>query len=171
MSSHSTMEREQLTRAFEERSEWFTAFMGATTQKLVTVGYVLQTLGQEYTPTLRRLQGKDAATNIVGGGSGEAELQIIKGLKQFGVGNINIYYEDPSKEMHHMFRSHAESIGLEGQLKGCSSLPLESAGYKAPKNDLTFGFHMLYYVKGWENPLNPENPLKKINDSLSPEGL
>jgi len=166
--SEPTGNRESLGVMFQDKPEWFLAFLNATQQKLVQVGHILETMSSSHLRTVERLRSGNGRVSIYGGGTGISEIQAVAALSGGQLGLL--HYEDPSLEVAHMFRRNMLKHNLDIPVD-MSLLPLEHPDYSPPEEtDFSLAMHMLYYVQGWRSTDDLQNPLRKMYNSLSDDG-
>lgn len=100
---------------------------------------------------------------IIGGGSGEGDLSIIKNLN-----SGKIYYVDTSIFMFYFFLRNLEKTKVKG-LSKADIKEFESEDYLPPKVDLILCINSIYFLNGWKEN-NLKNPLLKIFSSLKENG-
>ncbi len=160
--------KEKMGAMFQHKPEWFLEFLRQTNQKRVLVANISDTIMQQY-PALRdTLRTGKADISILGGGTAEPELAILKYLAP---SVSRLHYEDPSTEMEELFRKNLTTSAFASGEVDASQQKLEDADYQIPPSDLIVASHMFYYVSSWRDPANTENPLRKMHSALKGGGV
>ena len=153
-------------RFFADRNVVFRNYLLSTDQKVRTAEHISTHLKFV-------LPRKSSVTvNIIGGGSGEAEIPIINELISSWGPDVNIEHVEPSKIMSKTFSKRLSEIGLSNKISLYKTVntKYESPKYQPPQSDLILVINSIYFLDGW-NKLNVINPLVKIYSSLNPSGI
>lgn len=144
---------------FGKNKIYYSTFLHQTNQKKIASKYISKKLSSTSLSASRIL--------CIGGGSGEADLNIIHNLHNK---NLVIDYIDPFPKMKTEFIARAKSIGLAKNLGNLKTGKFEYANYFPPKSDVILGINSFYFIDGWKKK-KKDNPLLKLYDALVPGGV
>lgn len=140
---------------FEKDKKVYFNYLSANDKVEIFSNHIPKKINQKYA-------GKKLRILCIGGGSGKADLNIIKKLK---VKDLVINYIDPSKSMKNFFVKEAAKLGLENRLRRVDLSKFEEDAYKPPKADLILCVSSVYFLEGWR-VVSKKNPLLKIYNNL-----
>lgn len=104
------MKGKEMGAMFQHRPEWFLEFLRKTTQKKILIERVCSTILHRYPRLAEKFTRGDATVAILGGGTSEAELAI---LKRLSTTLKHLHYEDPSPEMESRFLANVFAHQLQ----------------------------------------------------------
>jgi adenine phosphoribosyltransferase len=145
---------------FSKNKVFYSIFLHNTDQKEVASRYISLNLANKNRNKILRFL-------CIGGGSGDADLSIIKKLKNR---NIIIDYVDPSKEMSDEFIRKSKKLKLNRYLGNINIDKFESDTYLPNKADIIFCINSLYFIDNWKKNAKC-NSLMKLYDNLNENGL
>jgi hypothetical protein len=148
--------------AFQDRKEWFLAFLRNTDQKEQQKKGTLEILQTLYPHVWERIQDRNYpfVSLFVGAGSGGVEIPLIEEFKKERGGDFSVFCEDVSFQMKEEFFANAGPI--QKQIEEYSLLPFEDENYLPPQADFAIASHVWYFIKNWKGVENEKNSLVKF---------
>ena len=150
--------------AFQDRKEWFAAFLKNTDQKETQKKGTLLVLQTVFPSLWERIQNpRYPFTSIfVGAGSGGMEIPLMKEIGKIrGEPSFTVFCEDPSSEMRDLFFLNADSE-IQKQVAEYNLLPFEEETYQPPQADFVLASHVWYFIKNWKGVEKERNALVKF---------
>lgn len=145
---------------FSKNKNHYYNFLKKTNQKEVASRYISIKLNKAN-------EKRKIRVLCVGGGNGEADLKIIRKIKNRPV---LIDYVDPSMEMQKDFIKRAKNIKGGKKLCDIKTDRFELDSCKPKKQDLILCLNSVYFLDGWRKP-GKKNPLLKIYGTLKDGGV
>ncbi len=148
--------------AFQDRKEWFLAFLRNTDQKEQQKNDTLEILQTLYPHIWARIQDPNDPFTVLfaGAGSGGVEIPLIEEFAHARGSGFPVYCEDPSSEMKDEFFANAGEF--QSLIEEYSLLPFEDENYLPPQADFAFASHIWYFVKNWKGVEKEKNTLVKF---------
>ncbi len=148
--------------------KWYFDYLRRTTEKRDVVVYLKQLI-RECKLHFKALSDGTVDITCIGGGSGDADVEIIDELHNLGF-NTRVNYIDPSELMFKLFLGRLADKGFEDCLNKVILKPFEKAHF-IPKSDVLLCLNAIYYIKGIENEKVARKILKKMYRSLKKGGF
>ncbi len=163
-----------LLAAFRTQLHRWDVFQHMTNQKHSEEWTIDFQLRNEQHDIFDRLVGDDEVhITLLGVGNGEMELNFLQHALIFRrpdtYKDIHIHCEDPSTEMRNLFFAEVKKRKLVPFSKLDIDFDIhtvEDTNYHMPHSDLIIASHMFYYLTGWKEGNNPNDPLQKIISGL-----
>ncbi len=151
--------------AFQDKKEWFQAFLRNTDQKVEQKKGALAILQNLYPNLWERIQDPNYpfVSVFVGAGSGGMEIPLMEEFAKIreDADSFTVFCEDPSSEMRDEFFSNA-SDAMKKQVAEYILLPFEDPAYLPPQADFALASHVWYFVKNWIGVDKEKNALVKF---------
>lgn len=161
---------------FNNRPEWFNAFLANTNQKIVQEAVLAGVFESRYPTLWKRIADPEYSLEILfaGGGTGESEtlfaLRVKKLRGEKGLENVSLYYEDVSFQMYERFKATARTHGIDHTVKEYSIHKFEDPYYVPPDVDIALGFQMWSYVRRSKDSVAKMSPLEKFAKTVQKKG-
>lgn len=149
--------------AFQDRKEWFLAFLRNTDQKEQQKKGTLEILQSLYPTVWERIQDQSYpfVSLFAGAGSGGVEIPVIDEFLKLRGSSFSIFCEDPSLEMKEEFFANAGN-SIQSLIKEYSLFPFEDENYLPPQVDFAMASHAWYFIKNWKGFEKEKNSLVKF---------
>ncbi len=157
----------EIGKKYMEDYGWYFDYLRKTTEKRDVVVYLKQ-LVRELTLHFKQVSNTIQIT-CVGGGSGDADVEIIDEFHARGF-ETSITYVDPSEVMFKLFLARLIDKGFEDSLQKVVIKPFEKT-HLLPKSDMLLCLNAIYYMNGIEDPKRAKKILKKMYNNLKPGGV